>query len=469
MLDRTVIIPLEFICDLEQHDELIILPATLAVFKHQNAHLNIIWISKSDHTHLTTLFEMPGIKDALKLGINFFASAYSVTACTATDPLKCDVDFYQSITDVKRSERTISLILQLESLHPNAVEKNREERRAELVQEWGLKEGFDIIERKPTQRIFSMMSKHFPKVGLYSCANQTMVEELMLNRRTVILPLGLLLNLDHSKTGAAFIALAQKQEKKPDLNKLMRSILEEDDKFKKGLYDDPKIFREKILTILGLDPTKVSEKEFDDAWNKMQGDLSTLPAKLRAFQKQHEHVNIIFISKTNPIHLQRLLDEKVVEQKSEGEAPLVLGDNFFVTCRSPAASQAPEDFTDIALYEQIIRGKKLEGEISFIAQLESRSPFPDVKVRDEYRASLLKIWVGKLGSQFIDRPPGRNVDYIMRENFPKSVQLVFRDPVDGQARDDFFVMFKNPRKTTPEPNANVQERPAPPGGQPPRV
>lgn len=96
-------------------------------------------------------------------------------------------------------------------------------------------------------------------------------------KHNLIIPLGLLHNLNHMLSGMAFIQLSKTADKTktgqildPDkINKLMLKILQCDEKFKAGTID-AKTFREEILTLLDFNPKKVSDEEFDKAWNAMQ-------------------------------------------------------------------------------------------------------------------------------------------------------------------------------------------------------
>lgn len=127
----------------------------------------------------------------------------------------------------------------------------------------------------------------------------------MLNRQkeTLLFPLGLLQELKHMATGAAFIALGKEPNRLPEgekldpaqLNKVMKQILAADAEIRAGKCDAIQ-FRKKILDILKL---KATDEEFDKAWNAMQGDINKLFEQLEIIKKKTKIS--IFIWSAKPI------------------------------------------------------------------------------------------------------------------------------------------------------------------------
>jgi len=258
-------------------------------------------------------------------------------------------------------------------------------------------------------------------------------------RRTVIVPIGLVLDLNHHASIGAFTKLSQQPGKMLDGEKLvftpelMLQILERDNDFKAGRYKDVAQFRKDILELFHLQAT---DTEFDQAWNAMQGDLSQLSSKLLEVKKRYSHLNIIWISKTNPIHLKSLQDALATQEQKQEGSTLVLGDNFFASCCTPAVKSAPDDKTDVVFYQDVIKNKIQDNDaVSLIIQLESRSPIPVVKERDDRRAQLLATWGKEQHFTVIARDAKQDLASLMTTHFPK--------PYDGQ----FSHWLKSPEKT----------------------
>ncbi|HEX4045131.1 MAG TPA: hypothetical protein VHZ76_05640, partial [Gammaproteobacteria bacterium] len=104
-------------------------------------------------------------------------------------------------------------------------------------------------------------------------ANAVVVSQ---NKETIILPLGLLVDLNHMATGVEFIKLAALPGKlqpgarlsPAEIKQALPAILALDAKLMSGSIT-PIEFRLAVLDILKL--TNVSDVEFDKAWNAMLG------------------------------------------------------------------------------------------------------------------------------------------------------------------------------------------------------
>lgn len=237
---------------------------------------------------------------------------------------------------------------------------------------------------------------------------------------TLIISLGLLHELNHLLTGAAFIRLAQipgrldagAQLDPAQLNKVMSQILAIDAKFQAGKCDI-KQFRTEVLAILKL---KASDEEFDSAWIAMQGDVTQLKLSLEEIKK--ENSNIVLISKTNPIHIkhiyQSMQPELKLEAKNASNPLSLLGLPLHVSYQSPEYQETSSEY---ALYNEVLKSQNLDAkQVTIILQCESDSPYPLVKKRDEEHAKQKKLWAESQGMHVIDRKPKEKIaDAIARD------------------------------------------------------
>lgn len=250
-------------------------------------------------------------------------------------------------------------------------------------------------------------------------------------RDTVIIPLGLLQELNHDATGAAFIKLAQQPGRLPtgekldptQLGKVMPQILAADAKIRAGKCD-AKEFRKEILAILKL---QASDEEFDTAWNAMQGDVSKLSRQLQTIKKQNENMDIILISKTNPIHVKNVYNvmqpEQKVDDAKESNPLTLLGIPLHVSYQSPGYKTTT---SDVALYNEAAQHVDTKHTI-IILQCSSNSPYPPVKKRDEEIANGIKQWAESQGMRVIDRKPQENIADAIARDIREQKEIAVKD------------------------------------------
>lgn len=236
-----------------------------------------------------------------------------------------------------------------------------------------------------------------------------------LQNKTIIVSLGMLLELNHKTCAEAFIKLSQRndamaQHEKLDLNKIqktMPTILTIDAAFRAGKLTTQQ-FREQILKALQLN---ASDKDFDQAWNAMQGDLSKLKQQIEAIKNQFPLQRVIFISKTNPIHIKHIIETLDPNNKMDSthdRNPLsLLGIPLHVSYQSSAYQNG---LSDIDFYNEVSRQHQLDPKQTIILlQCTSNSLFPAVKIRDEAIAKNIKDFAKTQGSYIIDRQPQENI------------------------------------------------------------
>ena len=125
---------------------------------------------------------------------------------------------------------------------------------------------------------------------------------------TYVVSIGSLLNLNYGATILAFKKLAEQQNKPFVLNpETYQAIFKLDDSFKMGSCD-AETFRKVLCRILDINPTV---EEFDNAWNAMLGDPTTMQQRLAELKRLP--INLILMSGTNPIHAQKLGLDKMPE------------------------------------------------------------------------------------------------------------------------------------------------------------
>ena len=223
---------------------------------------------------------------------------------------------------------------------------------------------------------------------------------------TIIVSLGHLQELNLGATIAAFSKLAQAQGKKLDLAKMPKIIAVDEDVRAGDLT--PKQFREKVLGILEFTAT---DKDFDDAWNAMQGNSATLLNQLQKLKKQNQDLNIVLVSKTNPIHIKNVYESihpelKLDEEKASNQLSL-LETPLYVSYQS---LRYKETRFDSAFYEEIVAKQGLDPKQTIIIlQCTSDSPDPGLKKRDEGKADEVKKWAASQGIRIIDRKPKEKI------------------------------------------------------------
>lgn len=163
----------------------------------------------------------------------------------------------------------------------------------------------------------------------------------------------------------------------------------------------------------------------------MLGDLTKLSSQLLEMNRRNPHVDILWISKTNPIHVQAMLDS-VGEEKLTNEKPL-----FFASYQSDAAKTAPTEIAEIAFYEEIVKKLNLQTDnTTLVLQCTSASPDPNIKNRDEKIADGIRRWGREQGFNILDREPTESVIASVAKamhNRPQPMENIIKN-YSGQVR-----------------------------------
>jgi len=223
---------------------------------------------------------------------------------------------------------------------------------------------------------------------------------------TVIIPVGLLLDLNHQRSGGAFLKLASQPGKLlPDapkldvatLTKLMPQILQADAKFKSGNIGEAE-FRKEVCAILKL---QLSDLEFDTAWNAMLGATDKLHFALCKLHVNLANLKIILVSETNPIHTRQIFqDWEAPADGNRDTNPLsLMGQILYVSYNSANYKKSQ---SGLDLYKDVLAGEKINpNQAHIVLKVESDTPYVDVKKRDESKAQLLKNWAEEVGLKVI--------------------------------------------------------------------
>lgn len=259
-------------------------------------------------------------------------------------------------------------------------------------------------------------------------------------KATILVPVGLLHELDDKKSIEAFLILAAKPDKvipgrKLTLKEVLEAqpeILKLDEQFKNGNFNI-EVFQSKLLELLGLQkkdlehPNGVSIEEFMKAWNAMQGGLAQLRTNIDQLQTQckSQAQDLVLISKSNPLHIQNIFNVLSVESKGveAKENPLALaGSPLFVSYLCPAYAAKGE----AALYEEVIAEKKLDPHATHVV-LQLKSDSKMTSARDEKNAELLKVWAEMKGLKVITREPGQKVTEAIENFFQAQKKYTAKD------------------------------------------
>ena len=239
-------------------------------------------------------------------------------------------------------------------------------------------------------------------------------------KETVLIPLGLLLQLQQEAIVKGFMALAKDESKlQPgkqfDLSKVP-AVLALDAKFKAGLLevDD---FRAGVLTVLGFNAKvkadealpenkkEVTDEEFDTIWCAMQLNVAELASKIKEIKSEIINRDLILVSATNPVHIQQIFavaEPDVTFDEEKLEHPYTLqGLPLYVSYRTESCKTN----TDIqrALYTEAAKDK---AKVAIVIQLKSDGKVQAAKERDEANALKLKEWAIAQGWRVIEREPG---------------------------------------------------------------
>lgn len=222
--------------------------------------------------------------------------------------------------------------------------------------------------------------------------------EIKEDKDTVIIPVGMLQELNQNLSAGAFIQLSQSSPVENRLTpekvkSLMPQILAADEKMLSGKATAAD-FRKEMRGILKLEE-KITDQQFDHAWNAMLGNDLILIGKIEELKKLNK--NFVLISKTGPIHTKHLLSKDTT-----GNPLQLSGLPLFVSYHCADYKSAE------TLYKDAMNTLGLKPENTTIV-LQSISTNPFTKIRDEEISKQVAKWAESSGMQVIDREPGEDI------------------------------------------------------------
>lgn len=137
----------------------------------------------------------------------------------------------------------------------------------------------------------------FSALQLYLAFKQSTLQQATPIRNIIFDFGGVIIDLDMQRTEDAFIKLGV-QNFNDHFNQLKQSALF--DNLDKGRITEHE-FREKLNHELG---TQFSDRQIDDAWNAMLGEIPV--AKLKLLQEVHHSFQTFLLSNTNIIHIKQI-------------------------------------------------------------------------------------------------------------------------------------------------------------------
>ncbi|GEM_PF-6691419 len=275
-------------------------------------------------------------------------------------------------------------------------------------------------------------------------------------KKNVVVNIGLLQELDDSKTFKALVALGVSYRKnKPyelaELAQLKKNADPVIKSFKAGKIKAPQ-FRAEMAKVLGIDISGFDTAQqldfntkFDAAWNAMLGDPKVLISQIAELKKL-EIAKLILVSNTNEIHLDCNLgaESKLVQDQKN---PLKLqGLPLYV-------QHLTTDKTETAVYDAAIAEQKLTPEDTvFVLQMQSKAEV--YKDTDEANARVRKEYLANKGT-VLERKPDQKVFDLLSPLFPMTASA--REAFAEQGNQEWMRQFAPKKAETAEavsPKAN---------------
>jgi hypothetical protein len=220
--------------------------------------------------------------------------------------------------------------------------------------------------------------------------------------KTIILPVGLLHKINSLATIKAFQTLSDNKLTNGRIETIMPMVLKLDGQFKSGKMEDASQFRKEINVLLEM---KLSNEQFDMAWNAMQGDVKSLAPTLKKIKAEFPDANIVLISKTDPIHVGDIFQKLESEVRLPEQNPMtLLGFPLYVSY------QVREYESELDLYNEVLLEEKARpAETVVILQSESNNPIKALKEQDEAIVSHIKAWAAEKCIGVVDKAPEEDI------------------------------------------------------------